>query len=280
MHVEKFLHKLLVGVIYKSRIKLLVPVVLAIINLKQLKLTALGRGLDLPIQERSGIRKVDRLLGNLFFQKQNIQVYQALANLVVGNKKRPAIIVDWTKLPNVNEYALRAALAAEGRAITIYEEVHPKKKEGNAKVHRLFLKRLKSMLPEDCFPIIVTDAGFKNPWFEAVLKLGWDYVGRVRGLTQYDAGQGYQLISKLFPRATKVPAFLGEMQLSKTNPLKTLAYMVRQKLVGRKRLTKSGKVRKDKDSLPIRLSPNDDLVTMRHRGFLRCQLKINKTSYL
>lgn len=249
MHVEKFLHKLLAGVIHKSRITLLVPVVAAIINLKQLTLTALGRGLNLPIQERSGIRKVDRLLANGFFQKENIQIYQAVTRLVVGNKKRAAIIVDWTKLPNVNEYALRAALAAESRAITIYEEVHPKKKEGNAKVHRLFLKRLKSMLPEDCIPVMVTDAGFKNPWFEAVLALGWDYVGRVRGLTQYNAGKGYQLISSLFPRATKVPAFLGEIQLSKTNPLKTLGYMVRQNLVGRKRLTKAGKVRRDKDSI-------------------------------
>lgn len=82
MHVEKFLHKLLAGVIYKSRIKLLVPVVAAIINLKQFKLTALGRGLNLPIQERSGIRKVDRLLANVFFQKKNIQIYQAVTSLV------------------------------------------------------------------------------------------------------------------------------------------------------------------------------------------------------
>ena len=238
----------LVGVIHKSRIKLLVPMVVAVINLKQLKLTALGRGLSLPIQERSGIRKVDRFLGNIFFQKKNIQVYQALANLVVGNKKRPIIIVDWTKLPNVNEYALRAAVAAEGRAITIYEEVHPKKKEGNAKVHRLFLRRLKSMYPEDCIPIIVTDAGFKNPWFRAVLALSWDYVGRVRGLTQYDAGNGYQQISTLFPEATKIPTSLGEIQLAKENPFKTLAYLVRNKLVGRKRLTKGGMVRRDKDS--------------------------------
>jgi hypothetical protein len=29
-------------------------------------------------------------------------------------------------------------------------------------------------------PIIVTDAGFKVPWFRQILKLGWDFVGRTR----------------------------------------------------------------------------------------------------
>ena len=39
------------------------------------------------------------------------------------------------------------------------------------------------MLPDDCKPIIVTDAGFRIPWFKQVLSLEWDYVGRVRNRT-------------------------------------------------------------------------------------------------
>ena len=36
------------------------------------------------------------------------------------------------------------------------------------------------MLPANCCPCILSDAGFKNPWFKAVASLGWDYVGRIR----------------------------------------------------------------------------------------------------
>jgi hypothetical protein len=38
-----------------------------------------------------------------------------------------------------------------------------------------FLVKLRSILPVDCQPIIVTDAGFKNPWFKEIKRLGWDY---------------------------------------------------------------------------------------------------------
>jgi hypothetical protein len=38
------------------------------------------------------------------------------------------------------------------------------------------------LLPDNCHPIIVADAGFQVPWHELVLSLGWNYVGRVRKL--------------------------------------------------------------------------------------------------
>ena len=41
------------------------------------------------------------------------------------------------------------------------------------------------MLPEGCEPIIVTDAGFRGPWFKAVEAQGWDWVGRIRNKIKY-----------------------------------------------------------------------------------------------
>ncbi len=52
------------------------------------------------------------------------------------------------------------------------------------KSHKNFLKSLREMLPKDCKPILVTDAGFRNPWFMLVLSFGWDYMGRIRQNTQ------------------------------------------------------------------------------------------------
>jgi Transposase DDE domain len=248
MHANTFLHNLLSKSIHKSRIKLLVDTTNALIKTKIMNLSSIGRALELPIQERSGIRKIDRLLANKFFQNENIQIYKILSDKIIGNKTRPKIIVDWTKLPKVNEYALRAAMVAEGRALTIYEEVHPKAKEGNSDVQKEFLKKLKLILPNDCKPIIITDAGFKNPWFKAVLALNWDYIGRVRGVVKYDDGTGYKSLSELHKVSSKTPKYLGNNKLSIKGPILTHFYAVINKLKGRKRYTNNGQVRVDKDS--------------------------------
>ena len=88
-------------------------------------------------------------------------------------------------------------------------------------MHDQFLKTLHSILPEVCCPYIVTDAGFKNPWFRSVLSLGWDYIGRVRGTVHYDDKTGFKSIKALFDLASKTPTFLGNIKLSKDKPLET-----------------------------------------------------------
>ena len=122
--------------INKTRIKSLTPIITAIIESKQLRLTQLGRSLDTSGQERAGIRRVDRLLSNTFYQQRSIELYKAMSAQVVANQGRPIILVDWTGIPNSRQTArdgehsaLRASLIAEGRSITLYEEVHSKKRK-------------------------------------------------------------------------------------------------------------------------------------------------------
>jgi len=55
---------------------------------------------------------------------------------------------------------MKSALPTDGRALTVYAEVHPLKKVGNATVQKHFLRKLHAILPTECRPIIVTDAGF------------------------------------------------------------------------------------------------------------------------
>ena len=172
------------------------------------------------------------------------------------NQKRPIILVDWTGLPNSHKMteegehcALRASLIAEGRSITLYEEVHPKKKEGNPVVHQAFLKNLASILPITCCPYIVTDAGFKNPWFKAVGALGWDYVGRVRGVVNYFYDNQWESIKKLFDSVTStLPQFIGEIILASKNPLSTYLYSYKPTLKGRTKLNCFGEKDKRKNS--------------------------------
>jgi hypothetical protein len=249
MHVETFIHKFLSSVIHKSRIKLLVCVLNAVFKTKQLTLTSLGRAIDLPIQERSGIRKLDRFLSNKFFQNKNICIYQRIIDVTIGTKTRPIIIVDWTKIPHSNSHALRAALATEGRAITIYEEEHLEKNENNSKVQRCFLRKLKKLLPKECTPIIVTDAGFRGPWFRDVLKLNWDYVGRVlHRKTYYNDGKKIRKCTNLYKLATTSPKYLGDMILNKSKGLETSFYIIRKKSKGRKHFLQDGSISTAKES--------------------------------
>ena len=93
----------------------------------------------------------------------------------------PWIHIDWSCINSTtNLYLLRASLSIKGRSIVFYEECHPKKKENNHVTHQQFLKSLKAVLPRCESPIIVTDAGFRAPWFMAVRQMGWHFVGRLR----------------------------------------------------------------------------------------------------
>ena len=256
MHVKDIVYKLLSDVIHKTRLQSLIPILHAIINFKQLRVTQLGRVLETTGKERAGIRRIDRLLANVYYQTRTLDFYKAITQHVVGNQGRPIVLVDWTGIPNSKRTAkegehcaLRASLIAEGRSITLYEEVHPKKKENNAGVHRVFLKTLHSILPTGCRPYIVTDAGFKNPWFKAVGSLAWDYIGRVRGGVHYDEGTGFQPIKNLFNRASSIPKYLGFLTLAKNNGLKTHCYLYTHTLKNRKKLTKTRTVDKHKDSI-------------------------------
>jgi hypothetical protein len=100
MQVSKILHQLLDSTIHKTRIKSLIPVIQAILVSKQLRLTQLGRHLETSGKERSGIRRIDRLLSNPYYQEKSIDFYKAITQQVAGNQGRPIILVDWTGLPN------------------------------------------------------------------------------------------------------------------------------------------------------------------------------------
>ncbi len=256
MHVKPSLHKILDSAIHKSRIKSLNPIIEAIVNSKQLNLTQLGRALDTGVEERAGIRRVDRLLANKYYQEKSGLIYEQITRFAIGTKTCPVILVDWSSLPNSlhmseegEQCCLRAALAATGRSITLYEEVHSKKKEGCPKVHKTFLAQLAKMLPKGCKPVIVTDAGFKVPWFKSVEALGWDYIGRTRGEICYDEGEGYNKLKALYPRATSSPKPLGEISLTKAKGYKTNCYLYKHELKGRHKYQRDGKTAKDKDSL-------------------------------
>lgn len=230
MHIERFLHKLLSPVTHLKRLNTISLVVETAIKSKKVSLTTLGRLLPLPIQERSGIKRVDRLLGNKKLHKERTAIYQACSHFLLANDKHPLIIVDWSQIPNTNNYVLRAALAATGRALALYEEVHPEALLGNQTIQKTFLKNLYTILPDDINPIIITDAGFYNDWFNAVVRLGWDFVGRIRGNYSYYDGHEWKRCFDSFKIATKEARYLGPVTLCKNNSIDAHLYLMKEDL--------------------------------------------------
>lgn len=100
MQVSTILHQLLSISIHKTRLKGLIPVITALIKSKKLQLSALGRSLSGKSKERSGIRLIDTLLSNSFYQNESIIFYRSICERVVGNNLSPDIIVDWSSIPN------------------------------------------------------------------------------------------------------------------------------------------------------------------------------------
>lgn len=247
MHLERLLHKLLSPVMHLKRKETLVTFVITALNEKKLSLTNLGRGIKTAVLERSNIRRSDRLLGNTKLHEEREGIYQVIITNAVGSKQRPEIIIDWSHIPNTTSYVLRASLAGVGRGITLYEEVYPKEKENNPKVQKQFLRKLKKLLPQGIRPIIITDAGFQNPWFREVERLGWDYIGRVRGRKSYrhHGEKRWKKCKDLFScKITK--GYVGEVEMGQEKPLLTHFYVVKQTNKGRKRLNKYGKKSKQK----------------------------------
>lgn len=233
MHVKRFLHNLLSSVTHLKRLNTISLVVETAIKHKKMSLTTLGRLLPLPIQERSGIRRVDRLLGNKKLHQERTAIYQVCTNFLLGEHKRPRVIVDWSHIPNTDTHVLRAALVAKGRALTLYEEVHPESLLGNQAIQKEFLKNFNNILPTDVKPTILTDAGFYNDWFKAVARLGWDYVGRLRGSHSYHDGNNddeWKKCLDTYQKATKNPLYLGRVMLCKSNSIDTNLYLIKEDL--------------------------------------------------
>jgi len=155
-----------------------------------------------------------------------------MSKIVLGDKAKPLIIVDWSGLTRCGEFLLlRAATPVGGRAITLYEESHLEKDYDSPLTNTQFLLNLKTILPEGCSPIILTDAGFRNPWFEAVEYVGWDWVGRVRNRTQF-RWSGFKTwipIKELYKIATYKECYLGQVELAKANPRKCNFFLFKQR---------------------------------------------------
>lgn len=130
------------------------------------------------------LKAADRLLRSPILTRARSRLYAAMVRWLV-REAHPLVAVDWSDLKADGSFKLlRAGLVVQGRTLTLWEEVHPERTAGTVAVEDAFLGHLAQCLPAGCQPIVLTDAGFRRPWFRSVLAQGWNYVGRVRGTTR------------------------------------------------------------------------------------------------
>ena len=229
--------------IHRKRMIALLTITRALLTGKKLSVTGLGRTICNDTKTKHNIKRVDRLIGSAAVNQDRYKISPAVATLVLGQQRRPVIIVDWSDVSSDRQFhLLRASIPTNGRAITIYEEVHYQKHYVNPSVHKRFLHHLKKILPSRCIPIIVTDAGFRTPWFRAVQQVGWDFVGRVGGKTMISphGQEEWTRVERIFETATSRARFLGEIDLVRQRPLTCQAYLLKKKKQGRVKKTKLG----------------------------------------
>jgi len=191
---------------------------------------------------RAPLKRLDRLLGNHHLAKEAEPLYGAMARWLIRGT-RPIIVIDWSDLkPDGSLHLLRAGIPVGGRTLTVLETIHPEREKNSPRVERAFLRRLKALLPPEVKPIIVTDAGFRAPWFRAVTKLGWDYVGRVRHRThvQWVAGAEWIANRALHAQARTQPQRFSAAHIVRNAPWPCDLVLVRKRGLGRRSLTRRG----------------------------------------
>lgn len=237
----------------RRNIKTILESIQAVFTHGRLTITGIARWMKRGATVKSQIKRIDRLVSHPGLHRDFIDIAAKIARKLLPSNS--LLIVDWT--PYGPHHALVASIPHQGRAIPIYFEVHPEKMLGNATVEQRFLDILeKHIIPKNVKPIVVTDAGYRNPWFKKVLSLGWHVVGRAlsRVLAQpcEEEGEVWWHMTVLHDRATNIPTDHGWWRLARRNPMPL-------RIISLKRLSKRLKSQKRGPS------PRGGTTAARHR---------------
>lgn len=235
MHVKRVLsrwpeQRAVIG--HAMRALALVRVVQALVMGGKAALTQLGRNRAGDAHVKHHIKAVDRLLGNCHLHREWAGVYRAIARTLPAKVRRPVLVVDWSDFEcgGSRKWAMiKAAVPVGGRAVVIYSRAFPFKRYNTPGAHREFLQGLMATLPDDCRPILITDAGFRGPWFRAVEAVGWDWVGRIRNKIKYlnELTGRWCFTESLYKSASPVTRYIGNVLLSRRRSYRFRMYLVR-----------------------------------------------------
>ena len=227
---------------HASRRDVLLGAVTTLLLGRRLILMDLARAWPGAKRVRAPLKRLDRLRSNRHLANEAEPLYAAMARWLIRST-RPVIVIDWSDLKvDGSLHLLRAAIPVGGRTLTVLEAIYPECEKNSPHVERAFLQRLKVLLPGGVKPILVTDAGFRTPWFRRVRKLGWDYLGRVRHRTRVPLATGGEWIANrtLHRQARTRPTRFHAVRIVHNAPWPCDLVLVRKRRCGRQSLTHRG----------------------------------------
>ena len=231
---------------HARRRSVLMQAVDALVDGRRLTLTDLARSWPGAERIAAPLKKLDRLLSNRHLAAETTDLYAAVIRWCI-RQPRPVIVVDWSELDSKGRFhLLRAALAVGGRTLTLWERVVPANHTNSPKHERDLLYALREAIPSHVRPILVTDAGFRAPWFQAVSALGWDFVGRLRHrmlvkpMGVADEREQWVPCRMLYALLTGAPRDLGLFDVVRNRPVQCRLVVHRKPRQGRLQLTRHG----------------------------------------
>lgn len=240
--------------IHALREKSLMQAVDALLTGRRLTLMDMASAWPGAERVRAPLKALDRLLSNPHLHVERESLYADMARWLLRGP-HPVIVVDWSDLKADKSWCLlRAAVPIGGRTLTILDMVFAGKKQGSPAAEKHFLKRLKTLIPDGMTPILVTDAGFRNPWFRAVETMGWYWLGRVRNRTFFtrqgtrEQQDAWIPCRALYVLTTSRPKDLGEVEIARYSPLLARMVIYRKMPKGRKHRTRLGEVARSRAS--------------------------------
>ena len=230
--------------IHKKRANCLYETCWALTKSSDLTVTSLGKHKDGNAYVKHKIKSVDRLVGNSALHSEIHTIYKEFFRPVLTCLPIIYIIVDWSGCCQHELHMLRASIVHDGRSITIYNEIHPRKKVGNDAVHKRFLANLKKLVSHNTKVVVMTDAGFVTPWFKAVTTLGWDYIGRLKINVKYqlEGEKRWMSTTDLNKTATRAIKSIGRALVGKKSDTPVMGNIYTYK--------SKPKNRKDKSKFP------------------------------
>ena len=251
--LQKCLGEALSGM-HALRQRVLLKATEALISGRRLTLIDLARAWPGAERIRAPLKALDRLLGNRHLHGEREHIHAAMNRWLIRGDQ-PIIVVDWSDLKaDRSWHLLRAAIPVGGRTLTLLDMVFPAGLQGSPKAEKQFLHRLAEVLPSGVCPIVVTDAGFRAPWFRAVEAMGWHWLGRLRNtnyLKPCDAPQDaseWVPCKAMYEQATHKPRDFGLMEVTRSRSITAHVVLHAKPSKGRKDRNRRGAPARDSSS--------------------------------
>lgn len=220
MLLDKFYIRMkgILSFVHKKRLDSLLTVSQALIEDGKLSIANLGNRIINNTTPKHNIKKVDRLIGN---QKLEIkEIYCALSQHLLQSMDSVILLVDWSIYENKKFHILQASIVTDGRSLPLYRDVYDITtgdfSQTQAEDH--FLDNLSQCIPNNIKQVtIVTDAGFKTPWFKKINSLGWYFMTRLRGTMQVklETEEIWKDAKQFYFQANNKPKCLGKVIVGK-----------------------------------------------------------------